>query len=178
MKWRELDREQKKDLDYKIGVARRVIAEALKVATNPCLAFSAGKDSTVLWHLIRQVRPDILVIYGNTGVEFPECIKFARQLARDQRLNFHETKLLKTDRPGYKYAGQRLIWERLVKEGRIGEVLKADGKLKSTQALEQACAPDLVDELKRRRLVWPAGTRKTYWWCVDQYGWPLLGKAW
>ena len=26
--------------------------------------------------------------------------------------------------------------------------------------------------------IWPEGTRKTYWWCVDQYGWPLLGKAW
>jgi hypothetical protein len=105
-------------------------------------------------------------------------VRFARRLARDWRLNFHEAKLLKTDRPGYKYAGQRRIWERLIAEGRIEQVLKADGKLKSTLALERACPLDLAEELKRQRLIWPAGTRKTYWWCADQYGWPLLGKAW
>jgi 3'-phosphoadenosine 5'-phosphosulfate sulfotransferase (PAPS reductase)/FAD synthetase len=178
MRWKELEIEQKKPLEYKIDVAMRAIRKALEVACNPCLAFSAGKDSTVLLRMIRQVKPDILVIYGNTGVEFPECIQFARRLIRDWRLNFYETKLSKTIRPGYKYAGQRMIWERLRQEGRLGEVLKPDGKLKSTLALERACPLDLADELKRRRLIWPEGTRKTYWWCADQYGWPLLGKSW
>jgi 3'-phosphoadenosine 5'-phosphosulfate sulfotransferase (PAPS reductase)/FAD synthetase len=32
--------------------------------------------------------------------------------------------------------------------------------------------------LEKERLIWPEGTRMTYWWCVDQYGWPILGKAW
>jgi 3'-phosphoadenosine 5'-phosphosulfate sulfotransferase (PAPS reductase)/FAD synthetase len=178
MRWKELEEEQKKPLDYKISVAQQVIQQALSVAGAPALAFSGGKDSTVLWHLIRHFRPDILVIYGNTGVEFPECVKFSRQLAADCSLNFHETKLLKTEKPGYKYEGQRLIWQRLQTEGHINEVLKPDGKLKNTDALEHACPTDLAEELKRRRLVWPAGTRKTYWWCADQYGWPILGKAW
>lgn len=178
MRWKELEEEQKKPLDYKVDMALKVIRDALAVSNNPALAFSGGKDSTVLWHLIRQIKADILVIYGNTGVEFPECVKFSHQLAEDYRLNFHETKLLKTEKPGYKYAGQQLIWQRLQAEGRINEVLKPDGKLKSTEALEQACPPDLAEELRHHRLVWPEGTRKTYWWCADQYGWPLLGKAW
>ena len=178
MRWVELEIEQKKPLDYKITIAKQVIDDALRVSVNPALAFSGGKDSTVLWHLIRQVKPDILVIYGNTGVEFPECIKFTRNLATDYQLNFHETKLGKIDKPEYKYRGQCMIWQRLIKDNRIGEVLRPDGKLKSIDALERACPPDLADELVRRRLIWPEGTRKTFWYCVDQYGWPLLGKAW
>jgi 3'-phosphoadenosine 5'-phosphosulfate sulfotransferase (PAPS reductase)/FAD synthetase len=178
MRWRELEEEQRKPLEYKIDVARQVIAQALAVEALPALAFSAGKDSTVLLHLIRQVRQDIHVIYGNTCVEYPECVKFARQIAADWRLNFHETKLLRTEREGYKYAGQRMIWERLIATKQINRVLKPNGQLKSTAALEQACPKDLAEEIRRRGLVWPAGTRKTYWWCVDQYGWPLLGKSW
>ena len=182
VKWHELEAEQGRDLDYKIGVARQVIAEAFRRATRPALAFSGGKDSTVLLDLIRRFFPDhlprLVVIYGNTGVEYPECIRFAHWLAREWRLDFHEARPGRTEAPGFKYAGQRRIWQRLIDEGRIGRVLKPDGKLKSTGALERACPPDLRVELERRRLVWPAGTRKSYWWCVDQYGWPLLGKSW
>ena len=178
MKWNELTQEQNKPLRYKIDKAKDVINQALSVATNPGLAFSGGKDSTVLLHLIRQVKPDITVIYGNTGVEYPECVKFSRQIAQDWNLKFHETKLLKTDQPSYKYQGQRLIWDRLIRDGRLNDVLKPDGKLKSTNALERACPPDLAEELTRKRLIWPEGTRKTYWWAVDQYGWPILGKNW
>jgi len=36
----------------------------------------------------------------------------------------------------------------------------------------------LRTELERARLVWPAGSMMSYWWCADQYGWPLLGKSW
>lgn len=178
MKWKDLEIEQKKSLFYKIEVAKQVIKEALFVATNPAVAFSGGKDSTVLLHLVRQIKPGIIVIYGNTGVEFPECVSFARKLAIDLRLNFHETQLLKTDKPGYKYVGQQLIWQRLIDDHRINDVLKPDGKLKSTDALEMACPPNLAMELKRQRLIWKEGTRKTFSWCTDQYGWPLMGKAW
>jgi len=33
------------------------------------------------------------------------------------------------------------------------------------------------EDFKRRGLIWKAGTMKSYFWCADQYGWPLLGKA-
>lgn len=179
MRWRELENEQGRDLDYKIAEAMRVICEALASCRHrPALAFSAGKDSTVLLHLVRQFQPDILVLYGNTGVEYPECISFARQLHKDWNLDLHETKPLKTEKAGYRYAGQRRIWQHLVDTRQIGSVLKDDGRLKSTDALERAAPPEIVAELKRDRLTWPAGTVQSYWWCVDQYGWPLLGKAW
>jgi 3'-phosphoadenosine 5'-phosphosulfate sulfotransferase (PAPS reductase)/FAD synthetase len=179
MRWCELEREQKRDLDYKIGIAQGVITEALSVTRHrPAVAFSAGKDSTVLLHLVRQVCPDVAVVYGNTGVEYPECVQFARWLRQEWNLNFYEAKLGHTESPGYRYAGQRRIWERLRADGSIGSVLKPDGRLSSMAALERACPPALADELQRERLVWPEGSVKSYWWCADQYGWPLLGKAW
>lgn len=182
MRWVELEAEQGRDLDYKVEVARRVIAQAFAVARRPALAFSGGKDSTVLLDLVRRFFPEwlyrLVVIYGNTGMEFAECIRFARWLAREWRLDFYEARPGKTTRESFKYAGQRRIWEWLVREGRIGEVLKADGKLKSTLGLERACPAGMREELEGERLVWREGTRKSFWWCVDQYGWPVLGKAW
>lgn len=181
--FRELEQEQKRDLDYKIATAVDAIRSALAVCRHrPALAFSGGKDSTVLWHLLRKHFPEqagrLLIIYGNTGVEYPECVQFARRLAREWgNGNFYEATPALTEMPGLKYRAQQEVLQYLIAEGRIGEVLKDDGKLKTTATLEAACPPHLRERFERERLIWPAGTRKNYWWCVDQYGWPLLGKA-
>lgn len=108
----ELRQWQARDLDFKITWARERIEVALGALKQPALAFSAGKDSTVLLHLLRQYKPDMLVIYGNTGIEFPECVRFARRLREEWQLNFHEAR------------------------------------------------PD-----------------HSFWWVVNEYGWPLLGKT-
>lgn len=182
MKWREMEAEQGKDLDYKILEACRVVRQAFDTGRRPALAFSGGKDSTVLLDLIRRYFPDdaakLAVIYGNTGVEYPECVSFARKIASEWRLDFHEARPGKTEAPGIKYAGQRMIWQWLVDNDKIEKVCKADGKLKSTDALERACPDWMRVELERDRLIWPAGSMMSYWWCADQYGWPLLGKSW
>jgi len=43
-----------------------------------------------------QVDPNIKVIFENTGVEFPETIKFKEQIKKQWNLNLYETKPLKT----------------------------------------------------------------------------------
>lgn len=110
--YKELQDLQSLDLPYKIAWANERIETALASLSLPALAFSAGKDSTVLLHLLRQYSPDIVVIYGNTTIEFPECVKFARWLRDEWQLNFYEAR------------------------------------------------PEV-----------------TFWWVVDEYGWPLLGKT-
>ncbi|RCX20904.1 phosphoadenosine phosphosulfate reductase family protein [Anaerobacterium chartisolvens] len=180
--YEDLTIEQNKDLDYKIAEAVKAIAAALKVCRHRCaLAFSGGKDSTVLWHIIRTHFPEtvdrLVVIYGNTGIEYPECLKFSRQLPKDWKCNFCEATPLKTECPCYKYKAQQEILQHVINQKQLNWILKEDGKLKSTATLEAMCPPHLQEKFERERLIWPEGTTKSYWWCTDQYGWPLLGKA-
>ena len=77
MTFNQVQEEQRKPLDYKIDRAVEAIGEGFRVCRHtPALAFSGGKDSTVLWDLIRRYFPEqekrLHIIYGNTGVEYPE----------------------------------------------------------------------------------------------------------
>lgn len=42
------------------------------------VAFSGGKDSTVLLHLVRELYPNVEAVFVNTGLEYPEIQKFAK----------------------------------------------------------------------------------------------------
>lgn len=46
---------------------------------NMYVAYSGGKDSTVLGHLVRRISPSTPFVFTNTGLEFPEIVKFVRQ---------------------------------------------------------------------------------------------------
>lgn len=180
--YKDLEIEQKRELDYKIVTAKNAIRSALDVCKHrAAIAFSGGKDSTVLWHLIKTHFPEwkdrIVIIYGNTGVEYPECVKFARRLRDDWKFSFYETVPERTECEGLKYKAQQEVLQYLINEGRLNEMLKDDGKLKSTATLENACPAFMKERFEAKKLIWQEGTRKSYWWCVDQYGWPLLGKA-
>lgn len=43
------------------------------------VAFSGGKDSTVLLHLVRRLYPDTPAVFVNTGLEFPEVVQFVKE---------------------------------------------------------------------------------------------------
>jgi 3'-phosphoadenosine 5'-phosphosulfate sulfotransferase (PAPS reductase)/FAD synthetase len=43
------------------------------------VAFSGGKDSTVLLDLVRKVSKTTTAVFCNTGLEFPEIVEFARE---------------------------------------------------------------------------------------------------
>lgn len=44
------------------------------------VAFSGGKDSTVLLHLVRRLYPDVPGVFSNTGLEFPEVVSFVKTI--------------------------------------------------------------------------------------------------
>ena len=109
--FKEIIEEQKQPLAYKIQAAVEAIKNGFALSqggNHVGVAFSGGKDSTVLWHLIRTYFPDkeYHVIFGNTTVEFTESLRFARKLGTEwgsDKVHFHEVlpELLEED--GLKY---------------------------------------------------------------------------
>lgn len=183
MTYKELNAEQGKPLDYKIKCACDAIRRGFEVSKHAkALAFSGGKDSTVLWDLIRRYFPEqaerLHIIYGNTGVEYLESLQFARRIGKEWGgERFHEARPLPLERDGLKYEAQCEVLRWIDAQGRLGEILKPDGKLKRTTILDELCPSEMWEDFRRRNLIWKKGTPKSYFWCVDQYGWPLLGKA-
>lgn len=50
---------------------------------NVYVSFSGGKDSTVLAHLVREIYPDVPLVFSNTGLEYPEIQAFARKMGAE-----------------------------------------------------------------------------------------------
>jgi len=57
---------------------------------------SFGKDSVVMLHLALRFDPRVLVVFQNTGVEFPETLAFKDRLKEEWDLNLVELKPVKT----------------------------------------------------------------------------------
>lgn len=66
------------DLQHKIQVtATRIIEWYEHYNGQIYVAFSGGKDSTVLLDIVRRIYPDVPAVFADTGLEFPEVRKFA-----------------------------------------------------------------------------------------------------
>ena len=57
---------------------------------NVCVSFSGGKDSTVLAHLVRDVYPDVPLVFSNTGLEYPEIQAFARNMTANGKIGIRK----------------------------------------------------------------------------------------
>jgi len=42
------------------------------------VAYSGGRDSTVLLHIVRSMYPDVVAVFNDTGLEFPEIKQFVK----------------------------------------------------------------------------------------------------
>lgn len=172
---------QKASLDGKIELALDVLKEAYNKSHHKvAVAFSGGKDSTVVADLIERFLPNefehTYCIFGNTGVEFPESLKFARSYGRKHFAErFFETKFMKLNAPELRYEFAKKLVAELEAEHALDEILKPDGKLKGQKALIDA-AKKRGYELNRANC-FPTGTNMNFTYCLEQYGAPLLGKA-
>lgn len=82
---------QKKPLDWKVAQAVEAMHQALSLCTTPSIAFSGGKDSTVLVHLAKTFFPEqkFYVLFSNTTVEFPESLAFVFASRRKHAATFY-----------------------------------------------------------------------------------------
>lgn len=66
-------------LELKIQLSLERICEWYEAwGGNVFVSFSGGKDSTALLHLVRSVYPEVSAVFFNTGVEYPEVVKFVK----------------------------------------------------------------------------------------------------
>ncbi len=79
--------------DLKMIKPEILIKQAIdKHKDNIAVACSFGKDSMVVLHMALKYNPNIKVIFEDTGVEFPETIKFKDKMKKLWNLNLYETK--------------------------------------------------------------------------------------
>lgn len=66
-------------LQAKINLSTRRIREWYEhYSGDVYIAFSGGLDSTVLLHLVRQIYPNIIGVFSDTGLEYPEIRDFVK----------------------------------------------------------------------------------------------------
>ncbi len=66
-------------LNVKIQMTKRRIREWYEYWEGQVyVAFSGGKDSTVLLHMVRELYSDVEAVFVNTGLEYPEIQKFVK----------------------------------------------------------------------------------------------------
>jgi len=86
---------QKLPLDLKISKSRMRIQEWYRENSGMVyIAFSGGKDSTVLLHLVRELYPDVPAVFSDTGLEYPEIRAFVKTFENvifvKPKMNFKE----------------------------------------------------------------------------------------
>jgi len=81
-------RANKKMLQRKELQAIRFIKKTARLHRDKkiLVSFSGGKDSTVTSYLVNKALRNVTLIFSNTGIEFPETVKFVRNFAK--RMNF------------------------------------------------------------------------------------------
>lgn len=179
--YKEVFELQKLPLKEKEKIAVEILRQAFEKSTHHvALAFSGGKDSEVVADLVERFLPEqfqkMYCIFGNTGIEFPESLKFARKYGKNHfGERFHETELGKLAEDELKYSFAKQVVQDLEEENALDEILKADGKMKGQKALLKAA--EKRGYPLNRHTVYKKGSTKNFTYCIEQYGLPLLGKS-
>jgi phosphoadenosine phosphosulfate reductase len=70
-----------------VQAARDVIAGALATAKAPCITSSFQAEDMVLTHMVRQVAPDVPVLFLDTLHHFAQTLEYRDEMAREWGLN-------------------------------------------------------------------------------------------
>ena len=77
-------------IDHSLGVIDQFIA---RMDGKVYLAFSGGKDSTVLLHLCEIIKPDIQCVFVNTGCESVDVVRFVEKMKAAHNIEVIRPKL-------------------------------------------------------------------------------------
>jgi 3'-phosphoadenosine 5'-phosphosulfate sulfotransferase (PAPS reductase)/FAD synthetase len=104
----ELKQKQALPLEAKIIMSERRIREWVDHfgLEKVFVSFSGGKDSTVLLHIARKLYPNMLALFVNTGLEFPEVVKFVKSIENVKILKPEKTFKRVLDEYGWCFPGK------------------------------------------------------------------------
>jgi phosphoadenosine phosphosulfate reductase len=71
----------------KVEEAREAIAEALRMPGSPCITCSFQAEDMVVLRLLQEFRPDIPVLFLETGYHFPEMYRYRDEMRARYQLN-------------------------------------------------------------------------------------------
>src|ERR1700742_4718957 len=71
----------------KVSEAKEVIAEQLRGVELACVTSSFQSECVALVHMIREQRPEIPVLFLETGYHFPETLEYRDRLTAEWKLN-------------------------------------------------------------------------------------------
>jgi phosphoadenosine phosphosulfate reductase len=74
-------------LRTKIADAKALVRETLAGAATPCITCSFQAEGLVVLHMIRETRPDIPVLFLDTGYHFAEVYRYRDDMAARWHLN-------------------------------------------------------------------------------------------
>ena len=74
-------------IEAKTKLAQSAISDALSRQDLACVTSSFQSECVVLVHMIRQQKPDIPVLFLETGYHFPETLEYRDRLTAEWKLN-------------------------------------------------------------------------------------------
>jgi len=148
---REVAEKVNRPFGIKLDETREVITKHFEeFGDKVAVAFSGGKDSEVVLWLCLQVNANVPVVFNNTGVEYPETIRFVSAIAESWNLNITITH------------PEKSFWQCIEDYGfPVGSKRKSRGKMCCYWLKEK---PMLIAIRNRGYLGWFTGTTAVESW--------------
>lgn len=114
-------------LKQKVIQAKKIIKKAGERWRHDgiAVAWTGGKDSTVILHLVREVfsnQVPFVVMFNDSTLEFPEIYDFVKKYEKDWELNLKWVKHLPEDLQAYQEAVEKTDLEKQMEVMRIAKI--------------------------------------------------------